>query len=106
MSTECVQCSKVSSIIGIFITFFCLLDMVIIPVINEGTFKEVQCKAPLICASGLSEITVSMAITAGASGVGVGSVINRLENEIEMIAMVKNLIEAINSRQKIFKQTF
>ena len=43
MSSDCVQCSKLSSIIGIFITFFCLLDMVIIPVINEGTFKEVQC---------------------------------------------------------------
>ena len=55
---------------------------------------------PLICASGLSEVTVSMAIASGASGVGVGSVINRLNNELEMIAMVRNLRNAIDSLKK------
>jgi hypothetical protein len=43
MSTECVQCAKISSIIGVVISFFCLLGMVIIPLANEGTFEEVQC---------------------------------------------------------------
>ncbi len=60
------------------------------------SLKEVGCKAPLICASGLSEVTVPMAISSGASGVGIGSAINRLSSELEMIAMVKTLKAATN----------
>ncbi len=56
---------------------------------------------PVLSASGLSEVTLAMAIASGASGVGVGSVINRLENELEMIAMVRTLSEAIKSSRKI-----
>ena len=46
---------------------------------------------PVICASGLSAVTIPMAFVSGASGVGVGSAVNKLETEIEMIASVKNL---------------
>tara|TARA_Y100001968_G_C19423798_1_gene753236 strand:+ start:1316 stop:2095 length:780 start_codon:yes stop_codon:yes gene_type:complete len=52
---------------------------------------------PLICASGLSAVTCPMAFAAGASGVGVGSVVNRLTNEIEMIAVIRSIREAIDS---------
>ncbi len=52
---------------------------------------------PVLCASGLSSVTVPMAIAAGAAGVGVGSAINRLESEIEMIAVVQGLVEALQS---------
>ncbi len=65
------------------------------------SFSEVQCKVPLICASGLSEITVPMALASGAAGVGVGSAINRLTNELEMIAMVKTLREVINAQPRV-----
>ncbi len=58
-------------------------------------FLEVSCKTPLICASGLSEVTLPMALGIGASGVGVGSVVNRLNNELEMIAMIRNLKSAM-----------
>ncbi|MFZ9739143.1 MAG: DUF561 domain-containing protein [Prochlorotrichaceae cyanobacterium] len=51
---------------------------------------------PVICASGLSSVTVPLAIAAGASGVGVGSAINRLSTELEMIATVQSLVEALN----------
>jgi thiamine monophosphate synthase len=50
---------------------------------------------PVLCASGLSDVTVPMAIAAGASGVGVGSAINKLNDEVAMIAVVRSLVEAL-----------
>jgi DhnA family fructose-bisphosphate aldolase class Ia len=35
-----------------------------------------------------------MAIAAGARGVGVGSAINQLDNEVAMVAAVRSLVEA------------
>jgi Protein of unknown function (DUF561) len=49
---------------------------------------------PVLCASGLSDMTVPMAIAAGASGVGVGSAVNQLNSELAMIAAVKSLVAA------------
>lgn len=50
---------------------------------------------PVLCASGLSSVTVAMAIAAGASGVGVGSAINQLNDEVAMVAAVRSLAEAL-----------
>jgi len=50
---------------------------------------------PVLCASGLSNVTAPMAIAAGAAGIGVGSAINRLSSEVEMIAVVRSLVEAL-----------
>jgi hypothetical protein len=52
---------------------------------------------PVLCASGLSNITVPMAIAAGAVGVGVGSAINKLNDEVAMIATVRSLVEALET---------
>jgi deoxyribose-phosphate aldolase len=52
---------------------------------------------PVLCASGLSSVTVPMAIAAGASGVGVGSAINQLDNEVAMVAVVRSLVEALET---------
>lgn len=54
---------------------------------------------PVLCASGLSDVTVPMAIASGACGVGVGSAINKLNDEVAMIAVVKSLVEALNISQ-------
>ena len=54
---------------------------------------------PVLCASGLSSVTVPMAIAAGASGVGVGSAINQLNSEVAMVAVVRSLVEALDSCQ-------
>ena len=54
-------------------------------------------EVPVLCASGLSAVTVPMAIAAGASGVGVGSAVNRLDDELAMVAVVRGLREAISS---------
>jgi thiamine monophosphate synthase len=50
---------------------------------------------PVLCASGLSDVTVPMAIAAGASGVGVGSAINQLNDPVAMVAVVRSLVEAL-----------
>jgi Protein of unknown function (DUF561) len=50
---------------------------------------------PVLCASGLSSVTAPLAIAAGASGVGVGSAVNKLDNEVAMIAVVRSLVEAL-----------
>ena len=52
---------------------------------------------PVLCASGLSDVTVPMAIAAGAAGVGVGSAVNKLENELAMVAVVRSLAEALQT---------
>ncbi|XQQ06614.1 MAG: DUF561 domain-containing protein [Leptolyngbya sp. IPPAS B-1204] len=50
---------------------------------------------PVLCASGLSDVTAPMAIAAGAAGIGVGSAINRLNDELAMVAVVRSLVEAL-----------
>ncbi len=47
--------------------------------------------APVMCASGLSPVTIPMAIALGASGVGVGSIVSNLKDELAMVATVKAL---------------
>ena len=48
-----------------------------------------------MCASGLSSVTAPLAISAGAAGIGVGSAINKLNDELAMIAVVRSLVEAL-----------
>lgn len=50
---------------------------------------------PVLCASGLSNVTAPLAIASGASGIGVGSAINRLNDELAMVAAVRSLVESL-----------
>jgi predicted TIM-barrel enzyme len=50
---------------------------------------------PVLCASGISSVTVPLATAAGAAGVGVGSAVNQLNSEVAMIAAVRSLVEAL-----------
>ena len=52
-------------------------------------------QTPVLCASGLSAVTVPLAIAAGASGVGVGSAVNRLSDPLAMVAAVRSLRDAL-----------
>ncbi|RZM77134.1 DUF561 domain-containing protein [Leptolyngbya iicbica] len=52
---------------------------------------------PVLCASGLSDVTAPMAIAAGAAGIGVGSAVNKLDNELAMVAVVRSLAEALQT---------
>jgi len=56
---------------------------------------------PVLCASGLSAVTVPMAIAAGAAGVGVGSAVNKLGDELAMVAVVRSLREALGSGNRV-----
>ncbi|NER81759.1 MAG: DUF561 domain-containing protein [Leptolyngbya sp. SIO1D8] len=56
---------------------------------------------PVLCASGLSDVTAPMAIAAGAAGIGVGSAVNRLENELAMVAAVRRLAEALQTVNRV-----
>ena len=63
----------------------------------SSALKQRNLDIPLICASGLSEVTVPMAISVGATGVGIGSAVNKLNSELAMIATVKVLRQALDS---------
>jgi hypothetical protein len=63
----------------------------------SAALQQAGLRAPVLCASGLSAVTVSMAIAAGASGVGVGSAVNRLSDELAMVAVVRSLREALTA---------
>ena len=63
----------------------------------SAALKESYNNVPVICASGLSEVTIPMALSIGATGVGIGSAVNKLNTELEMIATVKGLRQACNS---------
>ena len=68
--------------------------------IFEHLQKENQ-MVPLLCASGLSAVTVPMAFASGATGVGVGSAVNRLNDEVAMLAVVHRLRAAISTSRSL-----
>ena len=47
-------------------------------------FKKQSLNIPIMSASGLSQVTCPLAISSGASAVGVGSVVNKLDNLISV----------------------
>ena len=51
---------------------------------------------PVMTASGITSTTAAMAFAAGASAIGVGSCVNKLNSTVEMIAAVKALVEVTN----------
>ena len=63
----------------------------------SAALQQANHSVPVLCASGLSAVTLPMAIAAGASGVGVGSAVNRLSDELAMVAVVRSLREALSA---------
>ncbi len=58
-------------------------------------FEKLSIYNPIMSASGLSEVTSPLALSCGASAVGVGSVVNKLDDLISMIAVVRGLKESL-----------
>ncbi|MGC1306756.1 MAG: DUF561 domain-containing protein [Phormidesmis sp.] len=52
---------------------------------------------PVLCASGISDVTAPMAIAAGAAGVGVGSAVHKLNDPLAMVAVVRSLAEVMQT---------
>ena len=60
-------------------------------------FQKHSIHIPIMSASGLSEVTCPLAIASGASAVGVGSLVNKLDDLISMIAVVRGLKESLKN---------
>ncbi len=60
-------------------------------------FEKQSIHIPIMSASGLSQVTCPMAISCGASAVGVGSVVNKLDNLVSMIAVIRGLKESLKN---------
>lgn len=48
---------------------------------------------PVMTASGITPTTASLAFAAGASAIGVGSCVNKLDSSIAMVAVIRSLVE-------------
>lgn len=51
---------------------------------------------PVMTASGITTTTAPIAFAAGASAIGVGSCVNKLNSTIAMVAVVKSLVESVS----------
>ena len=60
-------------------------------------FEKHSINVPIMSASGLSHVTCPLAISCGASAVGVGSIVNNLDDLISMIAVVRGLKESMKN---------
>ena len=52
-------------------------------------------KIPVMCASGLTDVTAPLALAAGARGVGIGSMVNKLPKQQQMLMAVAAVASAI-----------
>jgi hypothetical protein len=50
---------------------------------------------PVMCASGLTDVTANLALTMGASGVGIGSMVNKLPSLTQMVLATSMLSSSI-----------
>ncbi len=53
---------------------------------------------PVMTASGITTTTAPLAFASGASAIGVGSCVNKLNSTIAMVAVVKSLAESVSSK--------
>nr|YP_009545917.1 hypothetical protein Ycf23 [Glaucocystis incrassata]ASQ39978.1 hypothetical protein Ycf23 [Glaucocystis incrassata] len=52
---------------------------------------------PILCSSGISDVTIPLAVKAGASGVGICSCIKELNSDVAMLATLNKLVSSIDS---------
>lgn len=53
---------------------------------------------PIMTASGITTTTAPLAFASGASAIGVGSCVNKLNSTIAMVAVVKSLVESVSRK--------
>ncbi len=75
-----------------------LMEKALVSIANTVELAK-NVNTPIITASGITTTTAPMAMAAGASAVGVGSCVNRLESELEMLVTVKGIVEAIAQKE-------
>ena len=55
-------------------------------------------------ASGLTPETVPLAFAAGARAVGVGSCVNKMDTQVGMIAMVRNIVGSVAANRQASRE--
>lgn len=55
---------------------------------------------PIMTASGITPTTAALAFAAGASAIGVGSCVNKLDSSIAMVAVARSLVEIANKNNQ------
>lgn len=60
--------------------------------------NALQGKAHVMAASGITDVTAPMALAVGASGVGVGSLVNKLKEEVDMSFAVRRVVSAVAAK--------
>jgi deoxyribose-phosphate aldolase len=71
------------------------------PTLAAATEISRAVAVPVLCASGISSITAPLAIAAGAAGVGVGSAINKLNDQVAMVAAVRSIVDALDANYSV-----
>jgi len=59
---------------------------------------------PVMTATGINPTTASLAFAAGASAIGCGSCVNKLDSEISMVAVIKNLVDIASRNTQRIKE--
>lgn len=59
---------------------------------------------PVMTASGITSTTASMAFAAGASAIGIGSFVNKLNSTLEMTAAVMSVVSAVNKNSFVSEE--
>ena len=71
----------------------------------ENTMELIQhTSIPVMSASGISAKTAPLAFASGASAVGVGAAVNKLDSEVAMCATVMSIVSSISYRNSINKE--
>lgn len=78
-----------------------LMEKALVSIANTVELSK-NVNTPIITASGITATTAPMAMASGASAVGVGSCVNRLESEIEMLAAVRSIVEIVKNIKPSF----
>lgn len=51
---------------------------------------------PVMCSSGITDVTAPLALSAGAKGVGIGSMVNKLSHRQQMLLAVSSIAKSMN----------
>lgn len=59
---------------------------------------------PVMTASGITVTTAPLAFAAGASAIGIGSCVNKIESTISMIAVIRSIVQSVSDLRSPVKQ--
>lgn len=77
------------------------IEKVSLTLANTIEISKAVSRSFILSASGLSPDTVKLAFAAGANGIGVGSYVNKLNSELEILAATKAIQDAITVNSEV-----